>query len=161
MELEQSSAGSSVFVSSDLAWGSVDSVSLLAEVERVDLRSAVEGSKASAGSVAAGPATSSFANHQSHRCLVPLMNSAYSSCLAGSAVAAVVASEDTASTNHLVSKDSRSSQMELVVELAVGVGTARLAVGSDGGLAFGSGLSHAAGLDFDAVVFLEQVASSA
>ena len=42
--------------------------------------------------------------------------------------------------------------MELVVELAVGVGTARLAVGSVAGLAFGSdaGLgfgSHAAGLE--------------
>ena len=81
--------------------------------------------------------TRSLTHHQSQSCLVSLMNSAYSSCLAGSAV---VASEDTASTNHLVSKDSRSSQMELVVELAVVVGTARLAVGSDAGLAFGSGL---------------------
>lgn len=132
MKLEHSTSGSSVFVSSDLAWGSVDSISLLAEVEQVGLRSAVEGSNSSAGSVAAGPATSSFAYHQSQG-FVPSMNPAYSSGLAGSAV---VASEATASTNHLVSKDSRSSQMELVVV----VGTARLAVGSDAGLAFGSGL---------------------
>jgi len=85
------------------------------------------------------------------------MNSAYSSCLAGSAV---VASLDAASTNHLVSMDSRSSQMELVVELAEVAGTTRLAVGSDAGPGLGSGLefgSHAA----SAIVLLDQVAFSA